>query len=383
MIFNLRKIILFSEVIFLVHYRTLVEFLDDVAPPHLEFDWDNSGSQVNPNQENIQKILIGLDPTRELIDRGVRNDTDLLITHHPLIFSELDSVNAETQTGRKLFTLIRNEMGLISIHTPFDQSKRGLSQGFAEKLGLESTRPLTKLHSSKLFKLEVFVPRSKERSLVEALTNAGAGNIGNYKDSYYKWETEGHFKPLETASPHQGLENRPEKTEEIRLDFLVSPKAKERVISALNRAHPYEKPGFSLTKTERDEPGVGLGRIGKWKTARGTEEAGSLVADTLELDKEEISVSGTLSNPVNWVATSPGSGGAAVNPAMSSGVDLLITGELDYHERLEARERGLTIIEVGHFHSEKVFTPWLRDLFRDRFATEKLEIELHREGSQT
>ncbi|MCF7890275.1 Nif3-like dinuclear metal center hexameric protein [Candidatus Bipolaricaulota bacterium] len=366
--------------IFLVRYRALLEFLEEIAPPHLESDWDNSGSQVNPNQENISKILIGLDPTLELMDQGASREVDLLLTHHPLIFSRLENLNRETVTGEKIFTLIQNEIGLISIHTPFDRSERGLSRGLAETLGLYSTRPLTKMKTNKLFKLEVFVPRAEEDSVVEALKSAGAGKVGNYEDSYYRWEAEGSFKPLESATPHQGRKNKPGSTKEIRLDFLVGPKAKDRVISALKRSHPYEEPGFSLVETERSEPGVGLGRIGKWDSARGTKEAKSFVAESLQLDEKEITVSGTLSSPVTWVATSPGSGGTVVNSTRSSGVNLLITGELDYHERMEAREMGLTVIEVGHYHSEKVFTPWTRDLLRDRFTRDELQIEFQEEG---
>ncbi|MFB6215129.1 MAG: Nif3-like dinuclear metal center hexameric protein, partial [Candidatus Bipolaricaulia bacterium] len=291
-------------VIFLVRYRDLLEFLEEIAPPHLESDWDNSGAQVKPNQENIRKILIGLDPNLEIIDKGITREVDLLLTHHPLIYSRLDDLNQGTLTGKKIFNLIQNEIGLISIHTSFDRSKRGLSQGLAEKLGLYSTRPLTKSKTNRLFKLEVFVPVSDEDPVVKALTDAGAGRVGNYEDSYYRWEAEGRFKPLESADPNRGRGNKSESTKEIRLDFLVEPKTKDRVISALKRSHPYEEPGFSLVKTERTEPGVGLGRIGKWDSARGTREAKSYVAEKLELDEKKVKVSGTLSSPVNWVASS-------------------------------------------------------------------------------
>ncbi|MBS3786972.1 Nif3-like dinuclear metal center hexameric protein [Candidatus Bipolaricaulota bacterium] len=382
LIFDLREIILFPEVIFLVRHRALVEFLEEIAPPHLESDWDNSGTQVSTGQENISKILIDLDPSLELIDKSVTREVDLVLTHHPLIFSQLDSLDQDTLTGKKIFTLVQNGTGLISIHTPFDQSERGLSQGLAERLDLHSTSPLTRLETGKLFKLEVFVPRSEEDYLVEALTGAGAGKVGNYEDSYYRWKAEGRFKPLKSATPHQGRENRSESTKEVRLDFLVEPSAKDQVISALRRSHPYEEPGFSLIKTERSEPGVGLGRIGRWKSARGIKEAKSFVAETLEVDEKEMTVSGTLSGPVNWVAASPGSGGSVVSPADNSGVDLLITGELDYHERLKTKEMGLTVIEVGHYHSEKVFTPWVGNLLRDRFTSDELQIEFHEEGTE-
>ncbi len=111
--------------IFLVRYSTLLEFLEEIAPPYLESKWDNSGPQVTPDQENIDKILIGLDPSLELIEKGVRKEADLLLTHHPLIFSSLKNLDQESLTGQKIFSLIHNRMGLISIHTPFDQSEKG------------------------------------------------------------------------------------------------------------------------------------------------------------------------------------------------------------------------------------------------------------------
>jgi dinuclear metal center YbgI/SA1388 family protein len=327
--------------------------------------------------------LIGLDPTRELIEKGASKEADLILTHHPLIFSHLDSLDEKTPKGEKIFALVKNEIGLVAMHTPFDQSERGLSQGLAERLNLSATRPLVKLTEENLFKLEVFVPGSEEDSVVKAVTEAGGGEVGNYEGSYYRWKATGRFTPKSPAKPQRGEENRPESTEEIRLDFLVTPEAKDRVISALIRAHPYEEPGFSLVETERPVPEVGLGRVGKWDSARGTKEAVELVLDSLELNGKEVTVSGELSNPVEWVATSPGSGGAAVSPALNSGVNLLITGELDYHEREEAAEAGLTVIEVGHYHSEKVFSPWVKDLLRKRFTSDQLQLEIHKEGAKT
>lgn len=379
MIFIFEEIILFSEVIFLVLYATLREYLEEIAPSYLASDWDNSGPQVDLNQEKIERVLIGLDPTIELIDQGIKKETDLLITHHPLIFSEMEKIDSNSLTGSKILSLIQNNLGLLSIHTPFDRSARGLSLGLAKRLQLNSTKPLKSSRAPNLFRLVVFVPESKEEEVIEALSNAGAGRIGNYRDSYYRSRVEGSFTPSKEAKPYVGRPDQTESTEEIKLEFLVSPKYKRKVTSALYRFHPYEEPGFLLEETERPDPNVGLGRLGKWENKKDLGEIKSLVSNSLSLKEEQISVHGSITNPIKWVATSPGAGGTAIDPAINSGMDLLITGELDYHERLEALERGLTVMEIGHFHSEKVFSPWLKKLLRDQFGSEELKIDIHGE----
>lgn len=367
--------------IFLVLYRTLQKYLEEIAPPYLESDWDNSGPQVAASQETVEKILIGLDPTSEFIEKGISWESDLLITHHPLIFSELEKLDGETLTGKKLMNLASHGIGLLAIHTPFDVAARGLSHGLAKKLQLEKLTPLKTSSAPKLMKLTVFVPKEEEEKVKGALIQSGAGEVGKYRDSYYKSRAKGNFRPTEDADPSRGEAGKTEKTEEVKLEFLLSPKYRRKVVSALHSVHPYEEPGFSLEETERQEPGVGLGRLGEWGNSRGANEAKSLVAASLGISQEEIRFTGELQEAINEVAVSPGAGGPAVNPAIDSGVNLLITGELDYHERLDARERGLAVMEVGHFHSEKVFVPRLKELLREKFSQEGLSIELFEGGN--
>ncbi len=369
--------------IFLVLYRTLRGYLEELAPSYLEADWDNSGPQVDPNREKVEKLLIGLDPTLDLILQGAETGADLLLTHHPLIFSGLDKIDRNTLTGKKIFSLIENELGLISIHTSMDQSSRGISQGLAERLKLKSTRPLKPITGTNLLKLEVFVPEEQEEKVTKALLEAGAGEIGNYSDSYYRSRAEGNFKPGESADPYTGRQNETASTEEVKLEFLLKRKFQNRVISTLNRVHPYEQPGFSLVKTERREDGVGLGRLGKWDGKKSMNEIQSLIENSLNVSSDEIKLSGAPTEPVEWVGTSPGAGGEAVKPTLQSGAKLLITGELDYHERGDAVENGLAVIEVGHYHSEKVFMGWLRDLLREKFTSSELTIELYEEEDKS
>jgi len=370
-------------VIFLVSCKTLREYLADIAPPYLEADWDNSGPQILSGREQVGAVMIGLDPSLDFISTGVEAGADLLLTHHPLIFSRLSKIDRNTLTGKKVCSLIENQLDLIAIHTPMDQSSSGLSQGLADRLELNSTSPLKPAGKANLFKLEVFVPETVKEKVLSALLDAGAGRVGNYSDSYYSSSGQGHFKPLESSDPYTGEKNRAQSTEEVKLEFMVRKKFRTRVVSALERSHPYEEPGFSLYETDRQETGLGLGRLGKWDEERDLGEVKSLVNRTLGVDREEIKTSGKLTEPIKWIGASPGAGGEAIKPARRAGLELLITGELDYHERQEAVETGLTVMEIGHYHSEKVFVPWTRDLLRERFDSDELTIELYEEEDKS
>lgn len=132
--------------------------------------------------------------------------------------------------------------------------------------------------------------------------------------------------------------------------------------------------------TERVDQGVGLGRIGELNQALAYNQFVDLVCKSLEVKNKDIITTGDPCNRLKTIAVSPGAGGEALTPALRASVDLLVTGELDYHERLEAREKGLPVIEVGHYNSEKIFTPWLSQLLGEKFSKLELKIYQHSGG---
>ncbi len=283
--------------------------------------------------------------------------------------------------GGKLFQLIDAGLDLISIHTPFDHSSIGLSEALAQRLELQSTRVLKPVHDAKLLRLVVFVPQEVESELVTALHEVGLGSVGNYSEGYYRVESEGFFTPDDSASPASGESGNREATEESRLEFTLSPDLKERAISTLREVHPYEEPAYSIEETERLNPEVGLGRVGSTTRPLDLDGVVGLVSESLEVPREEIRITGDLERRINRLAVSPGSGGAATRPTLNSPAPVLITGELDYHERLDAYEEGLVVLELGHFHSEKIFVPHLTELFDEEFSRSDLVIYQYMEGT--
>lgn len=360
--------------ILLVTYEAIQDFLNHIAPPYLEEEWDNSGIQVKHNRKKLNTLLIGLDPTLDFVQKGVQVKADLLISHHPLFFNPLKSIDTNSLPGKKLSNLINNKIGLISIHTPFDLAENGLSQALAERLNLESIKTLKPVTTARLIRLVIFVPRSYEDEVVNALLDVGLGRIGDYKNGYYRSDSEGFFEPLPSANPKVDIAEKRSPAPERRLEFLMKPQLKDKAIPKLLEVHPYEEPAYTFEETERIDQSVGLGRIGKLNQALTYNQVVEMVGNSLEVENKDIITTGNPRNLVKTIAVSPGAGGEAVRPTLRAGVDLLVTGELDYHERLEASEKGLPVIEVGHYNSEKIFSPWLSQLLGEKFSKSELQV---------
>lgn len=100
--------------------------------------WDNSGLQVGDKNNDIKKIMLILDIDFEAVQYAANNNIDLIITHHPFLFSTIKSIDFNTYEGRLIQTLIKNNINLYSMHTNFDSAELGVNQKLAEKLNIKS-----------------------------------------------------------------------------------------------------------------------------------------------------------------------------------------------------------------------------------------------------
>ncbi len=136
-----------------MRYDTILEALEAAAPPELAEEWDNCGTQIPPAEEQIDTILVCLDVTDEVIAEAKEEKAGLIVSHHPLIFTPLASLDPGAKGSEKagggyrpeaeyLMTLARAGIGVYSAHTSFDSAPRGNNHYLAELLGLnEIGRP--------------------------------------------------------------------------------------------------------------------------------------------------------------------------------------------------------------------------------------------------
>lgn len=125
-----------------VTLQDITTILDQTAPFSLAESWDNVGLMVgNPNQE-ITSILIGLDPTLDLINEAKAHNANLIINHHPLIFTPLKTIRTDKPSGRFISEALKNDIAVVGCHTNLDVIPTGVSTVLAKHIGATNLTPL-------------------------------------------------------------------------------------------------------------------------------------------------------------------------------------------------------------------------------------------------
>ncbi|MEH2941663.1 Nif3-like dinuclear metal center hexameric protein [Lachnospiraceae bacterium KK002] len=120
--------------------REIIDILQEQSPERYACHWDNVGLLVGNPEKEVNTVYIALDATEETIAEAAEAEADLLLTHHPLIFQGLKKVNTEDFTGRRVITLIQNDISCYAMHTNFDV--KGMAQLGAERMGLTDCQVL-------------------------------------------------------------------------------------------------------------------------------------------------------------------------------------------------------------------------------------------------
>lgn len=116
----------------------IVRVMESIAPVGLKESYDNVGLMVGDRKGVVNKILIALDCTVDVIEEARAIGAELILTHHPLLFRKPKTITADTLQGRKIISLIKNDIGLYSSHTNWDSAYGGLNDTFVQLLGFNS-----------------------------------------------------------------------------------------------------------------------------------------------------------------------------------------------------------------------------------------------------
>lgn len=123
--------------------KEIAEAIEKLAPKEIAESWDNVGLMVGDYEQEVERVYICLDVTSENIRRAVECGADMIISHHPLIFSPLKRVVEDDVSGSIIRTLIKKDISVYSAHTNLDKADGGMNDVLAEKLGLENIRHFT------------------------------------------------------------------------------------------------------------------------------------------------------------------------------------------------------------------------------------------------
>ena len=150
----------------------IIKIMDQLAPPWLAEEWDNVGLQIGDPRLPVGRIWVALDPSPEVVKAACGKDVDLLITHHPLIFSPLKSINFDTPGGSIIQMASQHQLAIFCAHTNLDIVRDGVNDVLAKRLGLKHLGVLQPVNAGE-------PPNNDNSPLVGGEVQHGIGRIGS------------------------------------------------------------------------------------------------------------------------------------------------------------------------------------------------------------
>ncbi len=344
--------------------QDLIGLINNHYPQHLAEEWDNVGLQVGDLKQEISNVMVALEPTLSTVEQAIKQQCQLLITHHPLLFKPLKKITPHDTSGQIIYTAIRNNLAILAIHTNLDHAADGLNDWLTDTLLLGKCKPLLLPKSGDALKLVIYVPAANAESVAAAVFKAGAGQVGGYDHCSFRSNGRGTFRAHKDCKPYIGSIGVDEQVAETRLETIVPRSALKKVLQQLIKHHPYEEVAYDLLPLENISNDIGLGRIGKLASDISLDQF--IVQCKQLLQCNTVRVVATDQNCiVRKIAVCGGSGAMLIREAARQGADVLVTGDVKYHEALTAKELGLTVIDAGHFATEKIMATALANKLID------------------
>ena len=226
--------------------KGIIEAMEAYAPLELAVGWDNVGLMLGSADFEVSRVMLCVDVTDEVIDEAVKNGCQLIISHHPFIFTGLKSIDFSHACGKGIQKLIKNDISVYSAHTNLDFASLGVNY-----------------------------------YMNKALSEVFCSNIEEF-----------------------------------------ARKVKQK----------FEAVTVSI-----------------------------VYADGLRQDASGVKAE------ANGFVSACGSFDGDFDRVINSGVNLLVTGEIKYHDVLTLSQNGINVIEIGHFDSEKIILPYLQGFFGEKF----------------
>ncbi len=329
--------------------QEVVEHLNGRFLPCYQEGWDNCGLLVGDAMQEITGTLVCLDVTMPVIEEAMEKGCNLIVSHHPLIYKGVMRLTPATETGRMLLQLAQQGICVYAAHTDLDKLSWGVSGELIQRLGVENYQVLEPVEGA-LKKLVTYCPTSHATKVREALWEAGAGEIGNYKHCSYQVHGEGTFCAGTSAHPYVGEIGQLHYEKESRIEVIYESRMEKKLVKKLLLAHPYEEPAFDLIALTNSYARIGLGAYGVLPQPMPTEQFLARVKETLHLP--HLRCSALNNTTIEKVAVCGGSGASLIGKAKSIGADIYLCGDLKYHEFQQA-EGSIILADIGHYESEQ------------------------------
>ena len=341
----------------------ITSFLETIAPPALQESYDNAGLITGRGEWDCTGVICCLDAIEAVVDEAIEKKCNLVVAHHPIIFSGLKKINGKNHVERTIIKAIKNDIAIYAIHTNLDNVLDGVNGMIASKLGLQNTTVLSN-KTGQLKKLYFFVPPENAQDVMSALFEAGGGNIGNYSECSFSVNGTGTFKPNEKANPFSGETGKREEADELKIEVLFPSYLESKMISSLKSSHPYEEVAYEVISIDNTHQHIGSGISGEFTEPISESRFLQKLKDTFGL--KVVKHTALKGKPIKKVSVCGGAGSFLLKNAINSKSDVYITSDLKYHEFFDADGRIL-LCDIGHYESEQFTIELLATQLEQKF----------------
>lgn len=343
----------------------IISSFENFAPTIYQESYDNSGLLTG----NLSWICTGtictLDVTEAVVMEAKEKKCNLIIAHHPIIFSGLKKITGKTYVEQTTIAAIKNDIAIYAVHTNLDNVINGVNQKIAEKIGLINSKILAP-KSQLLCKIFVFVPKQHVNEVREAIFNAGAGEIANYSECSFNTEGKGTFKGNSSSNPKIGKPNIREVVEEIKIEAILPIYLQNKVVEQVKLAHPYEEVAYDIVPLNNVNQQIGSGLVGELEHEISEIEFLQKLKQAFNL--KVIKHTKFLGKAIKTVALCGGSGSFLIKNAIAVNADIYITSDIKYHEFFDAEEK-IVLADIGHWESEQFTIDLLVEILRAKSPT--------------
>jgi dinuclear metal center YbgI/SA1388 family protein len=342
--------------------KDITKIIEEFAPLAYQESYDNSGLIVGNSNDEVTGVLISLDCVEAILDEAIATNCNLVVAHHPIVFSGLKKLNGKNYIERTVIKAIKNGIAIYAVHTNLDNVKNGVSFKIAEKIGVKNCQILAPKQGL-LSKVITYCPTDKASEVREAMFNAGAGNIANYDECSFNSGGVGTYRGREGTTPYTGTVGQFHQEEETKIETIVPNHKVTEVVQRLIAAHPYEEVAYDVIALSNTHQNVGSGIIGELEVAE--DEIAFLNRIKVDLKTGGIRHTNLRSKKIKKVAICGGSGSFLLHNAVQAGADVFITGDFKYHQFFDA-DNQLIIADVGHYESEQFTSELIYEILNEK-----------------
>lgn len=350
--------------------KAITDHLESIAPLAYQESYDNAGLICGNHDMEINAALICLDSTEAVIDEAIANGCNLVIAHHPIVFSGLKKINGSNYIERVIIKAIQNNIAIYSAHTNLDNVYNGVNAKIAEKLGLINCTVLAPQKNG-IKKLITYCPEDRAESIRLALFAAGAGSIGNYDECSFNTFGTGTFRAGVGANPFVGEIGKQFQGKEVKIECVFEAFAESDILKALFAVHPYEEVAYDVITLTNNNNRIGAGLVGEISTEM--DELGFLKHLKQVMKADSVRYTALTNKKVKKIAVCGGSGSFLLQNAIRAGADIFVSADFKYHQFFDAENR-IVIADIGHYESEQYTSELFYEILKKKFNTFALHL---------